>query len=245
MRKIIQIILIITCLLSTLSLMGGSRTEIARKAYIATYKPYALMVELRYGVPASICMAQALLETDAGRSNLNLIGNNHFGIKAGRLWAGKTMQKIDDKVNSEGKLIPSQFRVYPDPAASFKNYGQMLSTSSRYKSLLQIDKADYRTWAHGIAQKGYATNPQYAQLLIHLIKRYELDKLSLMEVQRIPKIEALVSESTTVQAAVLSDQFFQFEEKSLFQHLCLLNLTLFTTLLMLVFYPKAFKAQES
>jgi len=161
------------------------------------------MVELRHGIPASICLAQALLETDAGRSRLNVIANNHFGIKAGRYWDGPTMLKIDDKIDSTGTPVPSNFRVYSSAAASFQDYGRLLSNSKRYKSLKAINVADYKAWAYGIYKKGYASNPCYAQLLISLIERYGLDEIKLMEAQTYTDYEAMIQESTLVQLSLL------------------------------------------
>lgn len=195
------------------------------------------MVELTHGIPASICLAQALLETDAGRSKLNIIAHNHFGIKAGRYWRGHTIPKIDDKIDSTGTLVPSNFRVYKSDAASFHDYGKLLSRTQRYKSLKRINKADYKAWAYGIYQKGYASNPDYAKLVINLIERYQLDAIKPMEAQTYTAYTSTRQESTFVrtEASLLPYVFQATIPKSYFDSRYMFLLVGFCVLSLVVY----------
>ncbi len=125
----------------------------------------------KHGIPASITMAQGILESASGTSDLALKANNHFGIKCHKDWAGKKFYKDDDKKNE-------CFRVYDNAEASFDDHSVFLKRD-RYASLFQLDITDYKGWAKGLKECGYATNPQYPQLLIALIEKhrlYELDQ---------------------------------------------------------------------
>ena len=117
---------------------------------------------LKYGVPASITLAQGLLESGAGRGRLVLLGNNHFGIKC-HGWAGRTITHDDD---AKGEC----FRAYDSALESFEDHCKFLRDRPRYKSLFSLDRTDYRGWAYGLKRAGYATNPVYAQSLINLIE---------------------------------------------------------------------------
>lgn len=121
----------------------------------------------RTGVPASITLAQGILESNAGQSVLATKGNNHFGIKCHNDWKGKTM-KMDDNAPKEC------FRVYPNAEASFRDHSDFLRSRDRYKSLFELKQTDYKGWARGLKKAGYATDPGYADKLITLIEDYEL-----------------------------------------------------------------------
>ncbi len=126
----------------------------------------------RYGIPASIKLGQGLLESSAGNSDLATEANNHFGIKCKKEWTGPTFTKDDDAKDE-------CFRKYETVLASYEDHSQFLKNSSRYAELFSLDITDYKGWAHGLKKAGYATNPQYAQLLIKTIednRLYELDK---------------------------------------------------------------------
>jgi LysM repeat protein len=148
-----------------------SVTSTARD-YISVYGDLAVSEMRRTGVPASITLAQGMLESDYGRSTLARSGNNHFGIKCHSDWTGQTIRKNDDKRNE-------CFRKYRRPEDSFYDHSDFLKSGSRYRFLFDLDPMDYKAWARGLKSAGYATNPDYANLLIRKIeenKLYELDK---------------------------------------------------------------------
>lgn len=135
--------------------------------YIDKYSDLAIKEMKRTGVPASITLAQGILESNAGQSVLATKGNNHFGIKCHNDWKGKTM-KMDDNAPKEC------FRVYPNAEASFRDHSDFLRSRDRYKSLFELKQTDYKGWARGLKKAGYATDPGYADKLITLIEDYEL-----------------------------------------------------------------------
>ena len=152
--------------------------------YIAAYKDIAIAEMDRTGVPASIKMAQAILESNAGRSKLAVNANNHFGIKCANDWDGETFYQKDDDRDSRGRLIPSCFRSYETVEESFIAHSEFLSGSSRqsrYGWLFELDPTDYKPWAHGLQKSGYATNRRYGNLLINVIENYSLYELDHME----------------------------------------------------------------
>lgn len=145
--------------------------------YIELYKLIAVEEMQENGIPASIKMAQAILESNAGKSDLALQANNHFGIKCGGVWSGPTYYKKDDDRDRRGRLIKSCFRVFVDAEDSFRAHSQFLldpKKTHRYGPLFDLNKNDYKSWAWGLSKAGYATNPAYANLLIHLIEKYAL-----------------------------------------------------------------------
>ncbi len=155
-----------------------------RLAYIEKYSSLAVSEMKRTGVPASITLAQGLLESNAGQSRLAVKGNNHFGIKCHNDWSGKKMKEDD---NAPGEC----FRVYPSAEASFRDHSDFLRGRDRYKSLFELKTTDYKGWAKGLKQAGYATDPGYADKLISLIedyKLYEYDRRAKVSVQ--PPLEA-------------------------------------------------------
>lgn len=133
--------------------------------YIEQYKDLAIEQMLNHKIPASITLAQGLLESAAGASDLARKGNNHFGIKCNG-WTGKTMNH-DDDLNGEC------FRVYNSVRESYEDHSKFLERD-RYKKLFQLSITDYEGWARGLKECGYATNPKYAQNLIGIIQTYEL-----------------------------------------------------------------------
>lgn len=137
-------------------------------AYIDKHKGIAKQHMVEYGIPASIKMAQAILESGFGTSELAVHANNHFGIKC-HGWQYATYYKDDDKKNE-------CFRSYVDPVQSFKDHSEFLSTRQRYSFLFDLDPLDYKGWAKGLREAGYATNPRYPQLLIRIIEEHELYK---------------------------------------------------------------------
>ena len=149
-------------------------------AYIEQYKTIVVNEMQRTGIPASIKMAQAILESGSGRSTLARQSNNHFGIKCGKDWDGKEVYRHDDDYR-DGLLIRSCFRAYDNPEESFMAHSDFLSNpySKRYKFLFNLDRYDYNAWAHGLKKAGYATDPAYPSKLINLIEKYQLYDLDL------------------------------------------------------------------
>lgn len=137
--------------------------------YIETFAEIAQYEMRAYGIPASITLAQGILESGSGRGELTLKTNNHFGIKCHTGWQGEFDFHDDD---AKGEC----FRKYNHPMYSFRDHSIFLSTRSRYAFLFNYKRDDYKKWAHGLRQAGYATDRKYPQKLIALIERYDLDK---------------------------------------------------------------------
>lgn len=137
--------------------------------YIEKYKDEAVEQMQRYHIPASITLAQGLLESGAGRSELTRRSNNHFGIKCGSDWRGSKTYHDDD---ARGEC----FRVYKNASESFEDHSRFLAGKQRYASLFKLKTTDYKGWARGLKKAGYATSPTYANKLIELIELYELDR---------------------------------------------------------------------
>lgn len=143
------------------------------------------MREMReHKIPASITLAQGILESGAGNSALAREAKNHFGIKCHKGWTGKTYIMDDDEKNE-------CFRKYKNAEESFVDHSVFLTTRSRYAGLFELDIMDYEAWARGLKAAGYATNPKYAQLLIDRIKLYELDKYDLIAMGMLSEQEAM------------------------------------------------------
>lgn len=138
--------------------------------YINNYKHIVQEEMLLYGIPASIKMAQGILESGAGRGDLTMRSNNHFGIKCHTGWTGESVRHDDD-------ALQECFRKYNDPKYSFRDHSLFLTSRSRYSDLFKLKKDDYKAWAKGLRKAGYATDPKYPDKLISIIERYELYKL--------------------------------------------------------------------
>ena len=164
-----SVVLALVCLL--FSIQGASaqmKWNSAYQSYSDQYKDLAIEHMLRYNIPASITLAQGLFESAAGRSNLTRSGNNHFGIKC-HGWTGKRTYHDDD---AAGEC----FRAYDNARQSYEDHSRFLATQSRYARLFSLKRTDYRGWARGLKQCGYATNPQYASKLTQIIELYGLNK---------------------------------------------------------------------
>ncbi len=153
--------------------------RITPEEYIETYKDIAMREMREHKIPASITLAQGLLESGAGNSALAREAKNHFGIKCHKGWTGKTYYMDDDEENE-------CFRKYKNAEESFVDHSEFLCGRSRYAALFDLEITDYQGWAKGLKAAGYATNPKYAQLLIDRIELYDLAKydriaLGLME----------------------------------------------------------------
>lgn len=138
-------------------------------SYIEEYNDIAVLEMIAYKIPASITLAQGILESQSGRSRLSVRGNNHFGIKCHRSWKGKRLHHDDD-------ARQECFRKYEHPLSSFRDHSLFLYGKDRYASLFKLKKKDYKGWARGLKKAGYATDPKYPKKLIALIEDYELYK---------------------------------------------------------------------
>lgn len=145
----------------------AKKERITPEEYIETYKGIAISEMNKYGIPASITLAQGILESASGNSFLATEANNHFGIKCHRDWAGGKVYRDDDEKNE-------CFRSYKNAKESFEDHSLFLKNRSRYAFLFEEDLDDYKAWAKGLKKAGYATNKKYPQLLIQLIERYKL-----------------------------------------------------------------------
>lgn len=146
---------------------GKKNLSSVRLEYIAKYKELAIRQMKKYKIPASIILAQACLESADGRSTLATKANNHFGIKCHSSWKGKTYRKDDDRRNE-------CFRKYPTIEDSYKDHSEFLKNGKRYSKLFSLPLRDYRKWAKGLKEAGYATDPHYAEVLIKIIEDYQL-----------------------------------------------------------------------
>src|SRR5258708_25035567 len=156
-------------------------------SYINTYKALSMAEMQRSGIPASIILAQGIHETEAGNSELVKKSNNHFGIKCKDEWKGATVYHDDD---SRGEC----FRSYPTAADSYRDHSEFLRGSTRYAFLFKLDPTDYEGWAYGLKKAGYATNIRYSQILIKLIKDYNLQQYSLIAIGKLkPSDEVVLS----------------------------------------------------
>lgn len=145
-------------------------------SYIDAFKAVAIEEMNSFGIPASITLAQGILESDKGNSGLAKYANNHFGIKCTSDWKGKAYYKDDDQNND-------CFRVYKDARESYKDHSEFLKRK-RYAFLFELDKNDYKNWAIGLKTAGYATNPKYPDLLIGVIEKYQLYQYDVPESER-------------------------------------------------------------
>lgn len=158
-----------TLLVALVLFMGvaSAQTRQTREEYIDRYKHIAIDHMERYGIPASITLAQGILESDSGNSNLALRSNNHFGIKCKTGWQGERVYHTDD--------APDEcFRKYSSVEESYEDHAEFLDQSPRYDSLFAYSSSDYRSWARGLKAAGYATAPDYAERLTKIIEDNQL-----------------------------------------------------------------------
>lgn len=165
--EIISFMILVSCRAYKIPVSSGvsARTSVD---YINTYKNIAISEMNRTGVPASIILAQGMIESDYGRSRLTREANNHFGIKCHDNWRGPTFRQNDDYRNE-------CFRKYRHSEESFKDHSDFLKTEPRYSFLFNLDRTDYKKWAIGLKKAGYASNPDYANMLIRKIEEYNLN----------------------------------------------------------------------
>ena len=189
--------------LALLCLCGaGAGDTTPQQRYVEKYAPMAVREMLRSGVPASITLAQGMLESGNGESKLATKGKNHFGIKCHKGWTGKSM-KVDDDARGEC------FRVYDSVEESYRDHSDFLRYRDRYKFLFDLDRTDYKGWAYGLKKAGYATDPSYAAKLIRYI---EENNLSRFDVLKEVEAEEMPLPPHRIEAPVLtmSDEEFHF-----------------------------------
>ena len=169
MKNSIVVVFLFVCV--AISAQSYNKSDI--RAYIQTYSDVAVSKMQEHKIPASITLAQGILESAAGTSDLAVKANNHFGIKCHKSWTGKTFHKDDDAKNE-------CFRKYKTAMESFEDHSQFLK-AARYADLFTLKVTDYKGWAHGLKKAGYATNPEYANRLIRIIEEYDLSAYDRMQ----------------------------------------------------------------
>lgn len=173
-------------------------TDIIR-LYIYQFKDVAMSNMKNYGIPASIILAQGILESGAGKGDLASRSNNHFGIKCHAGWTGESVRHDDDAAQE-------CFRKYDNPSESFKDHALFLTGRSRYAKLFTLSKSDYKAWARGLRAAGYATDPKYPDKLISYIERYGLNEYDNMalDANYVPNEKQLVQDLTVSTKRVVS-----------------------------------------
>ena len=165
MKKLLFSLILMVCCLASHAQTRNKQYE----EYIKKYRELAVEEMKKYHIPASITLAQGLLESGAGQSTLARKSNNHFGIKCGGDWNGKSVSHDDD---ARGEC----FRAYKNPKQSYEDHSKFLASRPRYASLFKLKITDYKGWARGLKKAGYATNPRYAEQLIGIIELYDLHR---------------------------------------------------------------------
>ena len=163
------------------SYFGVSTVEIEANSYIDRYSEIAVIEMYRTGIPASITLAQALHESNIGKSALATKANNHFGIKCKSYWNGPTYYHKDDDLNEKGLLIESCFRAYDSVHDSYIDHSNFLKFTFNYQRLFALGSKDYKGWAYGLKESGYATDIRYSEKLISYIQKYNLDQYDYVE----------------------------------------------------------------
>lgn len=174
------------------------------EAYVERYAAIAVEEMKIFKIPASITLAQGILESSSGRSELTRKSNNHFGIKCHKGWKGKKVYHDDDE---KGEC----FRVYKDPKTSFRDHSMFLVGRERYSKLFKIKKGDYVKWAKGLSAAGYATDRRYPAKLIALIEKYELYKYDAIILGSASKI--VYAEKQNVHIVVKGDTLYSISRK--------------------------------
>ncbi|HEX6915029.1 MAG TPA: glucosaminidase domain-containing protein, partial [Chitinophagaceae bacterium] len=170
MKKIFAVL--VFCLV-----VSGAFAQDKVEEYIRTYQELAIKEMLRTGVPAAITLAQGILESQSGESDLARKSNNHFGIKCKNDWTGATVYHDDD---ARGEC----FRSYDNAEQSYRDHSDFLKSRPHYTFLFSLDPTDFEGWAKGLKKAGYATSPTYADRLIGLIRRYNLQEYTLVALNR-------------------------------------------------------------
>tara|TARA_B100001057_G_scaffold143545_1_gene143285 strand:- start:36076 stop:36657 length:582 start_codon:yes stop_codon:yes gene_type:complete len=171
MKKFLFLIFILTTSCSTFQPFNDSESIVEKKIqkYIIRYAPVAVKNMRFYKIPASITLAQGVLESGYGEGTLAVKANNHFGIKCHKGWKGKSIKHDDDEKNE-------CFRSYKNPLRSYRDHSLFLVDRDRYSKLFELKSKDYKGWAIGLKSAGYATDPKYSEKLISLIERFNLTR---------------------------------------------------------------------
>lgn len=197
---------------NTVILEATARVKVTNEmilAYIETYKGVAQENMKKYGIPASIILGQAILESGAGTGPLSAQANNHFGIKCHKDWLGQTIKYDDDSIDE-------CFRKYYNASDSFRDHALFLTTGLRYSSLFKLNKTDYKAWAKGLKDAGYATDPQYPTKLIGLIERFQLYKYDIGGISKTQETETEISKTpseTERYVVVKGDTLYSISKK--------------------------------
>ena len=192
----------------TEEIVSTSKTVVTNdivRLYVYQFKDVAMSNMKNYGIPASIILAQGILESGAGRGDLALRSNNHFGIKCHVGWTGESVKHDDDSAQE-------CFRKYDNPSESFKDHALFLTGRSRYAKLFTLSKSDYKAWARGLRAAGYATDPKYPDKLISYIERYglsEYDNMAL-DANYIPNEKLLVQELTVSSKSIVANSLASY-----------------------------------
>ncbi len=168
-KSYFRVILFISIMAGVLPAVFGQARKMTTREYINRYKDIAIKDMKTYKIPASITLAQGILESGSGNSKLARKANNHFGIKCHNGWHGKRIYVTDD-------IRHDCFRKYKSAEASYRDHSKFLTKGQRYAFLFRYPITDYKDWAYGLKRAGYATNPRYPQLLINYIEKYHLYK---------------------------------------------------------------------
>jgi LysM repeat protein len=172
-KKLFIFILVLTAL-------GSNAQKTSPEEYIALYKDLAIREMKRMGVPAAITLAQGILESESGNSELVKKANNHFGIKCKSSWTAGGVKHDDD-------ALGECFRQYQTAEESYRDHSNYLRANERYASLFNLAVTDYKGWAYGLKKAGYATNPAYPQLLIKNIEQYNLNQYTVSAENEVPR----------------------------------------------------------
>lgn len=194
----------------TLLLLAAMNIVVAQKItpeeYITQYKDIAIREMKRMGVPAAITLAQGILETEFGNSDLVKKSNNHFGIKCKSTWTANGVSHDDDAVGE-------CFRQYKTAEDSYRDHSNFLRGGDRYAFLFKLKADDYRGWAYGLKKAGYATNPRYPEILIKHIEQYNLNQYTLAGIDELPKFDASKYEDDKEEPVVVSKEELKEEVK--------------------------------
>jgi LysM repeat protein len=174
---------VIILFFSLVCFFESSGQSMTAQEYIQEYKDLAIREMKRMGVPAAITLAQGLLETQNGNSDLLKGSNNHFGIKCKSSWAAETVSHDDD---APGEC----FRKYKSAEDSYRDHSNFLRGNDRYDFLFQLNPADYKAWAYGLSKAGYATNPNYPEILIKKIEDNNLEQYTMVAINDVPHFDA-------------------------------------------------------
>jgi LysM repeat protein len=189
MKKYFSSIFLLYCFAPAMS------QRITKEQYVQLYRDFAIREMKRMGVPASITLAQGILETESGNSELVKKSNNHFGIKCKSSWTGGGVSHDDD-------ALGECFRTYKDAEGSYRDHSNYLRGNNRYAFLFQLDPKDYKGWAYGLKKAGYATNPRYPEMLIKHIEDNDLHQYTMVAINDVPVYDASKFKSDPEEKAI-------------------------------------------